>query len=366
MTIADIAATLEAIAPLSLQEDYDNAGLITGSPDWQCAGILCTLDVTPDVVEEAVGRKCNCIVAHHPIVFRALKKINGKNYVEEAVIKAIKNDIAIYAAHTNLDNVINGVNGRIADKLGITNRSILEPKTGILKKLYTYVPQAHLETVRDALFKAGAGNISNYSECSFTYPGTGTFKPGTGSEPFSGTVGERKNEDEVKLEVILPAWLEKPVMRALFEAHPYEEVAYEVITLDNLHQETGSGIIGEISPVAPEDFLRSLVRNFELKVVRHTPLPDRPIRKVAVCGGAGSFLITSALRAGADAYVTGDVKYHEFFDAVGGMLLCDIGHFESEQFTVDLFVDIFLQKFPNFAVLKSEVRTNPVSYFTGK
>jgi dinuclear metal center YbgI/SA1388 family protein len=366
MIIADVAATLEAIAPLMLQEDYDNAGLITGSPGWPCTGILCTLDVTPDVVEEAIGRKSNCIVAHHPVVFRGLKKINGKNYVEEAVIRAIKNDIAIYAAHTNLDNVIHGVNARIADKVGLTRRSILAPKPGVLKKLYTYVPHAQLDAVRDALFKAGAGNISNYSECSFTYPGTGTFKPGSGSNPFSGTVGERKNEEETKLEVILPAYLEKQVMRALFETHPYEEVAYEIITLDNLHQETGSGIIGEIEPLAAEDFLQLLMRNFNLQVVRHTPLSDQPIRKVAVCGGAGSFLITNALKSGADAFVTGDVKYHEFFDAVGGMLLCDVGHFESEQFTVDLFVDIFLQKFPNFAVLKSEVRTNPVNYFTGK
>jgi dinuclear metal center YbgI/SA1388 family protein len=366
MKVAEIAAALEAVAPLVLQEDYDNAGLITGSPEWQCTGILCTLDVTPGVVEEAVNRKCNCIVAHHPIVFRGLKKINGKNYVEQAVIKAIKNDIAIYAAHTNLDNVIDGVNGRIADKLGLTNRTILAPKTGILKKLYTYVPEGHLEKVRDAVFRAGAGNISNYSECSFTCPGTGTFKPGAGTEPFSGTVGERKNEKETKLEVIFPAYLEKQVMRALLEAHPYEEVAHEIITLDNPHQETGSGIIGEIAPMDGEAFLQLLVKNFGLKVVRHTPLPGGPIKKVAVCGGAGSFLITSALKAGADAYVTGDVKYHEFFDAVGGMLLCDIGHYESEQFTTDLFMDIFLQKFPNFAVLKSEVRTNPVSYFTGK
>lgn len=366
MKVAEIASTLEAVAPLLLQEDYDNAGLVTGCPEWECTGILCTLDVTPGVVEEAVSRKCNCIVAHHPIVFRGLKKISGRNYVEQAVIKAIKNDIAIYAAHTNLDNVINGVNGRVADKLGLTDRAILAPKTGILKKLYTYVPEGHLDKVRNAVFGAGAGNISNYSECSFAFPGNGTFKPGPGSEPFSGTVGERKNEKETKLEVILPAYLEKQVMRALFEAHPYEEVAYEVITLDNQHQEAGSGIIGEISPITGQAFLQLLVNNFGLKVVRHTPFAKEPIRRVAVCGGAGSFLITSALKAGADAYVTGDVKYHEFFDAVGGMLLCDIGHYESEQFTTDLFMDIFLQKFPNFAVLKSEVRTNPVSYFTGK
>ena len=366
MKIADILHTLESIAPTVLQEGYDNAGLITGSREWECTGILCTLDATPQVVDEAVARNCNCIVAHHPIVFRGLKKINGSNYVEQAVIKAIKNDIAIYAAHTNLDNVPDGVNGRIADKIGLTNRKILAPKQGILKKLYTYVPHEHLETVRNALFAAGAGNISNYSECSFTSPGTGTFKPGVGAEPFSGKVGERKEQPETKLEVILPAYLERQVLDALFTAHPYEEVAYEVIGLDNFDQETGSGIIGEIDPADGAAFLQMLVERFRLQLVRHTALPAGRIKTVAVCGGAGSFLISNALQAGADAYVTADVKYHEFFDAVPGLLLCDIGHYESEQFTVDLFIYIFLQKFPNFAVLKSEVRTNPVNYFTGK
>jgi dinuclear metal center YbgI/SA1388 family protein len=366
MQIKEITAYLESIAPLSLQEDYDNAGLLTGDPSWECTGILCTLDVTEDVIEEAVNSNCNCIVAHHPLIFRGLKKINGRNAVERALIAAIKKDIAIYASHTNIDNVIHGVNGRIADKIGLTNRSVLNPKPAVLKKLYTFVPVAHLDKVRDALFEAGAGHIGNYSECSFIQPGTGTFKPEAGTNPFSGEQGKRQNEEEIKLEVILPAYNEGQVLKALVESHPYEEVAYDVVDLANTHQGTGAGVIGTIAGITEQEFLVLLKDRFNLQLIRHTPFTGRQIRKVAICGGAGSFLISRALASGADAYVTGDIKYHEFFGAEGMMLLCDIGHYESEQFTTDLFIEILEQKFPTFAVLKSRVVTNPVSYFTGK
>lgn len=366
MQISEVARILESVAPLSLQEDYDNAGLITGDPEAECSGILCTLDVTEDVIREAVARNCNCIVAHHPIIFRGLKKITGATYPERVVIAAIRNGLAIYACHTNLDNRLAGVNARIADKLGLRDRAVLSAKPHALKKLHTFVPPGHLEKVRDALFAAGAGNISNYSECSFTVSGMGTFLPGPGSSPFSGIPGKRQAEEEVRLEVIMPAYAETGVLKALRDAHPYEEVAYDVVSLDNRHQETGSGLIGTIDPVSGAQFLQMLSERFNPAVIRHTALGGKPVRRVAVCGGAGSFLTASALRAGADAFVTSDLKYHEFFDADGKMLLCDIGHFESEQFTIDLFADIFLQKFPTFAVLKSEVKTNPVNYFTGK
>jgi dinuclear metal center YbgI/SA1388 family protein len=366
MKIYDLTSFIETVAPLSLQEDYDNAGLITGDPSWECSGVLCTLDVTEDVIDEAVRKKCNCIVAHHPLIFRGLKKITGYNQVERTVIAAIKNNIAVYAAHTNLDNVIDGVNGKIADKLGLRNRKVLEPKVPLLQKLYTFVPEPHLQKVRDALFAAGAGDISQYSECSFTQPGTGTFKPGEGTDPYSGTIGIRQEEQETKLEVILPAYNKSRVLRALFESHPYEEVAYDLVNLVNEHQGTGSGLTGEIEPVTEQEFLMMLNTSFNPFCIRHTPLTGNLIKRVAVCGGAGSFLIAKALSSGVDAYVTGDIKYHEFFGAEGRMLLCDIGHFESEQFTVDLFIELLVRKFPTFAVLKSEVRTNPVHYFTGK
>lgn len=366
MKISDLTSYLQTVAPLSLQEEYDNAGLLLGNPYWECTGVLCTLDVTEEIINEAVIKKCNCIVAHHPLIFRGLKRITGSNHVEKTVIAAIKNNIAVYAAHTNLDNVIIGVNGKIADKLGLANRKVLEPKMSLLQKLYTFVPPADLDKVRDALFAAGAGDISQYSECSFTHPGTGTFKPGVGTDPYSGTVGVRQHENEVKLEVILPSYKKNTVLQALFQSHPYEEVAFDLVNLANEHTGTGSGIIGDIEPVEDHAFLNVLYTQFNNGAIRHTAAKGRRISRVAVCGGAGSFLIAKALSAGADAFITGDIKYHEFFGAEGRMLLCDIGHYESEQFTTDLFIELLLHKFPTFAVLKSEVRTNPVHYFTGK
>lgn len=365
MRILDIISCLERVAPPVYQESYDNAGLLTGNPGWTCTGAIMALDATEEVVMEAVAKGCNLIVAHHPILFGGLKKINGKNYVEKAVISAIKNDIAIYAIHTNLDNVAHGVNRKIADKVGLVNCSILSPKGGLLKKLYTFVPHAQLDGVSAALFSAGAGHIGNYSECSYITEGTGTFRAGAGAQPFAGEVGLRHHEPESRLEVIFPVHLESAVVKALLQAHPYEEVAYDIVPLANQHHGIGSGMIGDLPEVLPEPaFLNHLKQVFGLSVVRHTRLLNKPVRRVAVCGGAGSFLISSALNSGADVYITADVKYHEFFDANDRLLLADIGHFESEQFTVDLLYDILAEKFPTFAVFKTEVRTNPVYYYT--
>ncbi|WP_276485183.1 Nif3-like dinuclear metal center hexameric protein [Paraflavitalea pollutisoli] len=364
MHIATIIAHLESIAPPSLQEGYDNAGLLTGDPAWECNGVLCTLDATEAVVNEAVSRGCNLIVAHHPIIFGGLKKINGKNYVEKTVIAAIKQDIAIYAIHTNLDHVLDGVNGMIADKLGLIKRQILAPKSATLKKLYTFVPLAQANQVRDAIFAAGGGHIGQYSDCSFGVEGAGTFKGGEGTNPFVGQPGELHEEREVRLEIIFPAWQQGAVVKALITAHPYEEVAYDVLELANNHPGIGAGLVGELPDLLEEKaFLTLLKDQFGLRVIRHTPLLDKPVRKVAVCGGAGSFLVSRALAVGADFYVTGDMKYHEFFDANNRLVIADIGHYESEQFTADLLVRVLLEKFTTFAVLKSEVKTNPVRYF---
>lgn len=365
MKISEICKAIEAVAPLSLQEDYDNAGMLVGYSDNECTGVVCTLDVSEAVVEEAVARGCNLVLAHHPIIFRGLKRITGATHVERVIIKALKNDIAIYAAHTNLDNVLHGVNAKIADLLQVRNRKPLVYKQGVLQKLYTFVPPEHVEQVRNSLFAAGAGMISNYSECSFTHEGTGTFKPGPGSQPYSGSQGLRQNEREIKIEIIMPRYIKEKVLAALLHAHPYEEVAYDVVDLANTHQGTGSGLVGQIDPLEESRLLQKL-QVFNRNVIRHSPLTGRQVKTVAICGGAGSFLTSSALSAGADAFITADLKYHEFFDAEGRLLLCDIGHFESEQYTIDLMVEILLQKFPNFAVLKSEIETNPVHYFTGK
>ncbi len=364
MKIQDIISYLEALAPVSLQESYDNAGLLTGNTSWNCTGVITALDTTEAVVAEAIENNCNLIVAHHPIIFGGLKKITGKNYVEKTVIKAIKNDIAIYAIHTNLDNVFAGVNGKMADQLGLINRQILQPKKGVVKKLVIFVPISHTENLRNALFNAGAGNIGKYSECSFTLSGEGTFKAGVKANPFVGTIGERHTENECRIEMIYPAWNEKAILAAMHQAHPYEEVAHDIYILDNNLQDIGSGLTGELPEKITEmEFLYKLKNAFNLSVIRYTPLLGKKVHKIALCGGAGSFLIKDALACGADFYITGDVKYHEFFDANGSLVIADIGHYESEQYTIDLLFNNLSEKFPNFAVLKTGVKTNPVNYY---
>ena len=366
MQIRSILSELELIAPLSLQESYDNAGLLTGMPDWDCTGVICTLDATEEVVLEAIQKGCNLIVAHHPIIFGGLKKINGKNYIEKTIITAIKNEVAIYAIHTNLDNVLSGVNQKIAEKIGLVNCTILQPKPLQLLKLHTFVPTPQLETVRAALFQAGAGAIGLYREASFGMEGIGTFTGGEGTNPTIGKPGERTAVAETRLEVLVPAHLQSQVMRALINSHPYEEVAYDWVLLQNTQTEIGSGLLGELpEPMEEKGVLQLLSTAFSLSVIRHTPLLNKKIQRVALCGGAGSFLIGKALSAGADLYITSDLKYHEFFDANQQMVLADIGHWESEQYTTELLVDILQRKFPTFAVLKSGIHTNPVRYFTG-
>ncbi len=364
MKIKDIINVLDYAAPPSLQESYDNAGLLIGNADSDCSGILCSLDVTEEVLEEAIAHQCNLIVAHHPPIFKGLKRITGNDYTGRIVIKAIKHDIAIYAIHTNLDNIITGVSNKMADLLELTNREILFPKGGMLKKLYSFVPLDYAEKVRLALFNAGAGYIGNYSQCSFNGEGTGTYKAEEGTKPFAGSVGSLHYEKEVKIEVIFPAWLEQNLIQELKKAHPYEEVAYDLIALDNPNPNTGSGLFGLLkSPMGEKEFFHHLKEIFNTGVIRHTALRNRPIQRVALCGGAGSFLIINALQKNADIFITADIKYHDFFDADGKMVIADIGHYESEQFTIDLLHDILVKKFTTFAVLKTAVNTNPVFYF---
>ncbi len=364
MKVQDITSLLEKLAPPFLQENYDNAGLLTGNSNWDCTGVLVCLDATEAVVKEAVEKKCNLIVAHHPIIFSGLKKITGSNYVEQAIIVAIKNDIAIYAIHTNLDNVPDGVNGKIAEKLGLVNCEILVPNTLALKKLFTFVPTDYAEAVRNAIFNAGGGHIGNYSECSFNNPGYGTYTAGENSQPFAGKIGERHSEAETKIEIVFPAWLEKSVCNALKNAHPYEEVAFDIVNISNNAKLAGSGLIGYLPMEMSENELLTLIKaKFELKVIKHTHFIGKLVKKVAVCGGSGSFLIKAAIAAGADMFISSDFKYHEFFDANGRIVIADIGHYESEQFTIGLLSEFLQQKFPTFAVLKTGVVTNPVNYF---
>ena len=361
--VKDITGHLEAFAPLPYQESYDNSGLLTGNPEQKVTGILLTLDCTEPVVEEAIERNCNLIVAHHPIIFRGLKKLTGSNYVERTVIKAIKHDIAIYAIHTNLDSVHNGVNKKICDKIGLVNTRILSPRQHVLRKLVTFIPKEHSGTVLTALYEAGAGQIGNYENCSFALEGQGTFKPNEKAQPAIGEKFVQEVVAETRIEVIFPAHLQAKVLQALRRSHPYEEVAYYLTDLLNVNQDVGSGMIGELPhAVEPSEFLKRLKKSMDLSVIRHTRLIDQPITKVAVCGGSGSFLLPEARKAGAHIYISADFKYHEFFDAEDRLIVADIGHYESEVYTRELLKEVLIKKFPTFAISFSKTVTNPISY----
>lgn len=361
--ISDVISYLEQIAPPSYQESYDNATLITGDRNSEVTGIVCSLDCIESTVEEAIALGANMIVAHHPIIFKGLKSLTGKNYIERTIIKAIKNDIAIYAIHTNLDHVAHGVNKRISDRLQLSDTKILQPKKQLLSKLVFFVPELEKDEVLQAVHAAGAGKIGEYSGCSFQVSGTGTFMPSAKANPTIGEPGKAHEEREVRVEVLVPNHLLPKVLQKMREAHSYEEVAYYVQALENENQEVGAGMIGTLSrEMEGAEFLDYLKYKMNLQLVKHTTIISRKIRKVAVCGGAGIFLLGEAKKAGADAFVTADIKYHEFFDAEDSLILCDIGHYESEIFTKELLSELLSQNFPNIALYLTKVVTNPTSY----
>lgn len=364
MKVKDITEYLETIAPRSYQEPYDNSGLLTGDPSQEITGALITLDCVEEVVDEAIAKQANLIIAHHPIIFKGLKKITGSNYVERTILKAIRNNIAIYAIHTNLDNVHTGVNQKIAEKIGLKNLRILAPKHDTLTKLVTFIPKEHTERVLQALYQAGAGQIGAYKNCSFHTEGTGTFMPTGEADPYTGKLNQQETVTEDRAEVIFATHLEGRIMAALRAAHPYEEVAHYLTRLANVNQEVGSGMVGELEqPLEPIEFLKRLKNSMNLTAIRHTRLLDQKAKKIAICGGSGSFLLPQAIRSGADFFVTADFKYHEFFDAEGKITVADIGHYESEIFTKELLGEILNKKFPTFAVNFSTTDTNPVRYF---
>ncbi|WP_242204796.1 Nif3-like dinuclear metal center hexameric protein [Aestuariivivens insulae] len=364
MIIQDVINHLEELAPLNYAEDFDNVGLLVGDKNTNLTGVLVTLDTLESVIDEAIENNCNLVVSFHPIIFKGLKKLNGKTYVERVVIKAIKHNIAIYSMHTALDNSNLGVNDMIFNTLGLTNKHILIPQSGTIKKLTTYVPIEEADHLRNALFQAGAGSIGNYNDCSFNVDGYGTFNGNEQSNPTKGQKGEIHTEKETKITVTFSKHLESKILKTLFNTHTYEEVAYEVITLNNTNQNIGMGMVGELeSPLSETDFLRHIKDTMKTECIRHSALLGKSIKKVAVLGGSGSFAIQAAKGAGADAFITADLKYHDFFTAENKILLADIGHYESEQFTKNLLVAYLTKKITNFAVVLSKTNTNPVKYF---
>ena len=363
MTVQDITKILEELAPLAHAEDFDNVGLLVGDPNMPVQGVLVTLDTLENVVDEAISKNCNLIVSFHPIIFSGLKKLTGSTYVERVVMKAIAHNIAIYSMHTALDNSNMGVNTKICEVLGIKDPKILIPRKGAIKKLVTYAPLKDAEKVRSALFAAGAGEIGKYSHCSYNLEGTGSFKAGENANPTVGKVGEVHFEKETQINVIFSFEKERDILKALFEAHPYEEVAYEVIALENTNQDLGMGMIGTLeAEMGEKDFLLFLKSRMGASVVRHSEFLGKKVKKVAVLGGSGAFAIPAAKKAGANVFISSDIKYHQFYEAEGQLVIADIGHFETEQFTKDLLVGHLTKKIPNFAVALSESITNPIKY----
>lgn len=363
MKLKEIIKTLENFAPIALQEEFDNAGLIVGNENAEIRGALLCVDVVESVIDEAIALDYNLIIAHHPLIFKGLKKISGKNYIEKCIIKAIKNDIAIYAAHTNFDSVINGVSYKMAEKIGLKELKILSPKKDALVKIVTFLPAEFAENVQNAVYNAGAGHIGNYDCCSFSSNGEGTFRALDGANPFLGELHKLHTEFEKRIEFILPAYLIDNVIVALKNAHPYEEPSIDVFPLKNVWENVGLGVVGTLPKSMKElEFLTYLKNIFNVGAIKHSKFLEKNISKVALCGGSGADFINDAKRCGADIYVTADVSYHRFFEAENSLIIADIGHFESEQFTKEIFYEQLIKNFPNFAVKFSKEEKNIVNY----
>ncbi len=363
MILKQLTSFLEEFAPLSMQESYDNAGLLIGNPQQKVESALITLDVTDKVLDEAIAKGHKLIIAHHPLIFKGLKKLTGKTLTEKLVIKAIKNDIAIYAIHTNLDNMYHGVNAKLGEKLGLTKLRILQPGGSDLKKLVVYCPLDYADSVRSKMFEAGAGSIGNYDNCSYNTTGEGTFRAKEGTHPFVGTIGKTHFEEEIKIETVVSTLNLSKVIKAMLSVHPYEEVAYDIFQLENNQTITGAGMIGELEKEMPlKDYLKQIKKTLNAQAIKFNKPINRPVKKVAFCGGSGSFLIHQAYHTGADLFITADIKYHDFFEYLGEITIVDAGHYETEQFTKELLYEIIKENFTNFALQISETTTNPVTF----
>ncbi len=363
MRIKEIIQSIEQLAPVPLQEDYDNSGIQVGDINKEATGALLAIDITENVVDEAVSLGCNLIISHHPLAFKPFKSLTGKNYVERCLMKAIKNDVVIYAAHTNLDNAQGGVNYKLAEMLELENVKILKPKENSLLKFVTTVPLQHADSVRNALFNAGAGHIGNYDSCSYNLTGEGTFRAGKGANPYIGEIDDIHIETEVRIETVLPIMKREEVLRALLAVHPYEEPVYDLYPIENEWSRHGSGVVGVLpEPMPEQEFLYLLKDIFNLPTIRHSKIQGKEIRDVAICGGSGALLIPNAISYGADAFITGEAKYNDYYDVEDRILLAVVGHYESEICTKEIFFDVISGKFPNFALHKSAFDSNPVKY----
>ncbi len=366
MKLIEIIEYLETVAPLSYQESYDNSGLLVGNENLTIKSVLTCLDCTEEVIEEAINKKCNLIISHHPIIFNSFKKITSSTYNERVILKAVKNDIAIYAIHTNLDNIQGGVSFILANKFGLLNPKILKKKENTITQLITYCPETHIKKLESALFSVGAGKVgSKYDQCSFISQGVGGFRPLDKANPYIGSKNERFSQNEDRLELVFPSYLEKNIIQTLFDTHPYEEVAYELIRLGNKDETIGSGVIGELkSEMDVLSFFKLLKKYMPFKFLKHTKFSNQAkVKTIAFCGGSGVSLLQEAIIQKADIYISSDFKYHDFFEVDNKIIAVDIGHYESEQFVPNLISEILKKKFPKLAVILTKINTNPISYY---
>ena len=362
MKVKEITDAIESMAPLHLQESWDNAGMQVGNPNSEVTGILLCTDVREETVDEAIERGFNMIISHHPLLFRGLKKIVGRTYQERVVAKAIKHDITIYCAHTNMDSARGGVNFKMAEKLGLKNVSVLDPQQGTLLKVVVFVPMSHVTQVETAMCDAGAGHLGDYDNCSYKLEGIGQYRPLEGAHPVAGEVAELHSEPETRIEVLVNKALCGRVVAAMLKAHPYEEPAFDIIALENEDSYSGLGVIGDIEPQDAKAFLERVKTAFEVVTLRYSGDLDRRVSRIAMCGGAGAEFIGKALALGADVYITGDMKYHEFQGNEDRIIIADIGHYESEHYTKEIFYDVIQKKNPNFAVDFAKSEKNQVKY----
>jgi dinuclear metal center YbgI/SA1388 family protein len=363
MKLSELCSYLDSAVPLSFQESYDNSGLQVGLPESEIGSALIVLDVTEQVIDEAIAGKHNLIISHHPLIFNGIKKISGRTYTERILYKAIKNDVAVYSSHTNLDIFTNSVSRKMAEKLNLQKIKALAPLEKMLLKLVVYIPESHLDKVTAAIFEAGAGVIGNYDRCGFSTPGTGSFRGNEVSIPYAGEKGRIHIEREIRFETVLFSYMREKVIKALIDAHPYEEVAYDIFMLENKNVDLGLGCTGELNSEMDEmDFLKLVSSVFDSKGIRFSRPTGKPVKKVALCGGSGASLLNEAIASEADAFITADIRYHSFFDADNRILFVDAGHFESEKFATEILKDLIIKKFPKFAVRFSETNTNPINY----
>lgn len=364
MLIKEIIHHLQELAPLARQEDYDNSGLQVGRVDVDCSGALVCVDVTPAVVNEAIALGCNLIISHHPLIFKPLKHITGSSLTEQSVMIALSNNVTVYSAHTCLDNAPKGVSWKMAHMLGLEQVSVLQPQTNRMLKLSVFVPPTHADKLCESLFEAGAGHIGSYEHCVFRSQGCGSWRPLDGADPCIGTVGEVSSQPEVRLDMMLPVWKREAVEQALLAVHPYERPAYEFVAVRNSEPDAGSGAIGVLpEPMTAAQLALKIKDTFGSPVIRCSLMaPESMVQKVALCGGSGASLISHAIAAGADVYLTSDTKYHDFVDYGKRILLVDIGHHESEQCTKSIFYHLIREIFPNFAVRYSQQDINPIKY----